>query len=267
MRRLQQLLQTRIIAENDVLYFTFKKNKFTGHVAQGGLIWHCTWQRPGEEARPIFDKAAQLGGQPFVRTFESLTDWTETCIQECLDEYHTRYSSWKRVRHQRTEQTMETLFKHLQRQNLTHPQQRGAAKDNSKTLLLFEQIASQKQHIDALEKGVERWTAWFRQHHPNKMLPVQPIAHHVPQTQSSDAIAQPFVLNSARGQFMVLQRVNEVAPAECVSWLKSMGQSRFKQYMTDCEKQIEFTPMETTIPTSTTSAAAARQFVHEFFSA
>lgn len=266
MRRLQQLLQSRIIAENDVLYFTFKKNKFTGRVAQGGLIWHCTWQKPGEEARSIFDKSAQLGGQPFVRTFESLTDWTETCIQECLDEYHTRYSSWKRVRHQRTEQTMETLFKHLQRQNLAQSHQRNSNKDNGKNLLLFEQIASQKQHIDALEKVNQTWTEWFQKHHPGETLPVQPVAQPVPQSQTTEAVAQPFVLNSEHGQFMVLQRVNEVAPAECVSWLKSMGQSKFKQYIADCEKQIEFTPMETNIPSSATSATAARQFVHAFFS-
>ena len=91
MRRLQQLLQARIIFAADVLYFTFKKHVFTGKIAQGGLIWRCTWQKPGEQAIEIFQARNAIQQQPYVRTFESLTDWTETCIQECLDEYHTRY--------------------------------------------------------------------------------------------------------------------------------------------------------------------------------
>ena len=85
MRRLQQLLQAGIIKEKDVLYFTFKKHIFTGKVGQGGVIGHCTWQKPNEVARSIFDGTRMIQHQPYVRTFESLTDWTETCIQECLD--------------------------------------------------------------------------------------------------------------------------------------------------------------------------------------
>ena len=102
MRRLQRLIQARIVFTDDVLFFTFKKHIFTGKVAQGGLIWNCTWQKPGELPQDIFKHVTGLGQQPYIRTFESLTDWTETCIQECLDEYHTRYSSWKRVRHKST---------------------------------------------------------------------------------------------------------------------------------------------------------------------
>jgi hypothetical protein len=95
MRRLQQLLHARIVDINHALYFTFKKHVFTGKIIQGGLISQCTWQKPGEMPHEIFHHNTGLGQQPYVRTFESLTDWTETCIQECLDEYHTRYSSWK----------------------------------------------------------------------------------------------------------------------------------------------------------------------------
>ena len=38
MRRLQQLLQARIISEKDVLYFTFKKHIFTGKVGRYPVI-------------------------------------------------------------------------------------------------------------------------------------------------------------------------------------------------------------------------------------
>ena len=99
MSRLQRLLQERLVNLEDVLYFTFKKHVFTGHVTNGGVIWNCIWQKPGELPQEIFKHSVSLGQQLYVRTFESLTDWTETCIQECLDEYHTRYSSWKRGRH------------------------------------------------------------------------------------------------------------------------------------------------------------------------
>ena len=266
MRRLQQLLQSRIIIPEDVLYFTFKKHKFTGKVAQGGLIWYCTWQKPGEEARFIFNRTNQLNGQPFIRTFESLTDWTETCIQECLDEYHTRYSSWKRVRHQRSESTMETLFKHLQRQQIIQDNSRGHSnKDSNRNLLLFEQIASQKHHIVTLENKLKLWDEWFKNKFPDEQLPVESTSMQQKISSDTPAVAQPFVLTSERGQFMVLQRVNEVAPAECVSWLKQIGQDKFKQYMSDCESHIKFTPMSTNIPTSNTSPEAARQFVHDFF--
>lgn len=266
MRRLQQLLQSRIIIPEDVLYFTFKKHKFTGRVAQGGLIWHCTWQKPGEDARFIFKRANQLNGQPFVRTFESLTDWTETCIQECLDEYHTRYSSWKRVRHLRSESTMETLFKHLQRQQIIQEQSRGhATKDSNKSLLLFEQIASQKHHISILENKLNSWNKWFTQTYPEQQIPVESISLSNNTNTDTQNVAQPFVLTSEQGQFMVLQRVNEVAPVECISWLKQIGRDKFKEYMTDCETHIKFTPMTTNIPDSTTSPEAARQFVHDFF--
>ena len=51
-------------------------------------------------------------GQPAFRDrpgFTSLTDWSDTCIQECLQEFVTRFSSWKRIRHQPTGTPMFVL--------------------------------------------------------------------------------------------------------------------------------------------------------------
>ena len=67
MRRLQQLLQARIVFADDTLYFTFKKHIFTGKVAQGGLIWQCTWQKPGEMPSDIFKHTVGLGQQPYAK--------------------------------------------------------------------------------------------------------------------------------------------------------------------------------------------------------
>ena len=264
MRRLQQLLQSRIIFTNDVLYFTFKKHIFTGKIAQGGLIWYCTWQKPGEQAHPIFNTRTSIQTQPYVRTFESLTDWTETCIQECLDEYHTRYSSWKRVRHQRTDQPMEVLFKHLQRRQMTSNDSRQP--DNNRSVLLYEQIASQKHQIETLSKHITQWTTWFHKTYPDQQIPVQPIENTPPVAAVSTAAAQPFVLNSDQGQYMVLHRVNEVAPEECISWLKKNGQETFKNMLQNIKQPIIFDPVTNGTDTwEPANKETSKRFLHNFF--
>ena len=261
MRRLQQLLQAQIVYIDDSLYFSFKKHHFTGKVAKGGLIWKCFWQKPGEEALPVFSDPSTIEQQRFIRTFESLTDWTETCIQECLDEYHTRYSSWKRVRHQRTDQPMEVLFKHLQKKQLTK-------ENNSSThILLYEQIAAQTHHIECLKSSLEKWEKWFEQAHPRTKVPVEPVVCQEPVMQeSSPGDIQPFVLTSDTGQYMVLHRVNEVAPPECISWLKKNGPRSFKDMLGQLPEKITFEPpSEEQDDWHSVSEETSKRFVHDFF--
>lgn len=262
MRRLQQLLQSQIVFLNDILYFTFKKNKFTGRVAKGGLIWRCTWQKPGEEPQPVFSSPSTLDQKVFIRTFESLTDWTETCIQECLDEYHTRYSSWKRVRHQRTDQPMEILFKHLQKRQMVKEPNSG------KQILLYEEIASQTHHIEQLVQTLDNWKEWFEQKYPGAELPIQP--NQPEQTLATPSTltpqTQPFVLTSDEGRFMVLHRMNEVAPPECISWLKTNGPTAFDTILKELPKIIQFEPAEQGLDTlNPVSTETSKRFVHNFF--
>tara|TARA_B100000795_G_scaffold98787_1_gene72555 strand:- start:1864 stop:2628 length:765 start_codon:yes stop_codon:yes gene_type:complete len=253
MRRLQQLLQSRIVYVDDVLYFSFKKHIFSGSVVQGGLIWKCTWQKPGEEPKNVFCNPTQIEQQPYIRTFESLTDWTETCIQECLDEYHTRYSSWKRVRHKRTEQPMEVLFKHLQKRQITRES------EQSKQILLYEQLAGQKNYIESLKKTIHEWTTWFENTH--KGIP-NPVEMPVEQTEEREEQAQPFVLTSDNGQYMVLHRVNEVAPPECISWLKENGQNSFEKIL----QSVHFEPAKQGQDTwAPIDEQTSKRFVHNFF--
>tara|TARA_B110000977_G_C11090204_1_gene496481 strand:- start:4827 stop:5606 length:780 start_codon:yes stop_codon:yes gene_type:complete len=258
MRRLQQLLQSRIIFSEDVLYFTFKKNTFFGNITQGGLIWKCQWQKPGANPVPIFQDSSHVDGRPYVRTFESLTDWTETCIQECLDEYHTRYSSWKRVRHQRLDQPMEVLFKHFQRRNLPQAAESSIA--------LHEHVAALQHHLDQSKDCVLKWKKWFTTTYPALPLPVmddKPTNNIA----ATSVEAQPFVLNSDSGQYMVLHRVNEVAPPECVNWLKQNGPTSFKSMLTNMKQKVVFDPptagQDTWAPVDTSTA---KRFVHQFFS-
>ena len=82
---LHKLLAAGLVHRNDELAFHFKGHTFSARLTQGGLLSHCTWN-----SEPVLqDKVA----------FTTLTDWCDTCIQELLDEYVTRFSSWKRVRH------------------------------------------------------------------------------------------------------------------------------------------------------------------------
>jgi len=258
MRRLQRLLQSRIVFNEDILYFSFKKHIFTGKVAQGGLIWKCTWQKPGELAVDIFKHATGLGQQPYIRTFESLTDWTETCIQECLDEYHTRYSSWKRVRHQRTDQPMEVLFKHLQRRAVT------PTTEGNKQILLFEQIASQKGHIDVLTSHIQAWMDWYVVEHPSSRLPVPPLVKEPEPETTEPTAAQSFLLHSDEGQFVVLHRLHEVAPKECISWLKKNGPESFKNRLEGVK--LCFEPVSAGKNTwKPVDKQTSKRFLHSFF--
>lgn len=266
MRRLEQLLQSRIVFTGDILYFTFKKHIFTGQIAQGGLIWHCTWQKPGEQAHDIFQTKTNIHQQPYVRTFESLTDWTETCIQECLDEYHTRYSSWKRVRHQRSDQPMEVLFKHLQRRQMSSSQN---SQDSGRSVLLYEQIAAQQQHIETLKANNEKWVEWFKKEFPGKSIPIDPTdsqAEIQPPRDESVPTAQPFVLTSDTGQYMVLHRLHQVAPKECVSWLKDNGSEAFKGLLEGIKQPVMFEPPSAGTDTwKPVDNETTKRFVHNFF--
>lgn len=259
MRRLQQLIQSRIIFQDDVLYFTFKKNTFCAHVTQGGLIWKCQWQKPGDTPIAIFQNSSTIDGRPYVRTFESLTDWTETCIQECLDEYHTRYSSWKRVRHQRLDQPMEVLFKHFQR--------RGIAPTSETNVALHEQIAALQHHLDVSKDCIAKWKQWFVSTNDTTIpLPVPESQEQPPEMPPTAVEAQPFVLNSDSGQYMVLHRVNEVAPPECVSWLKKNGPGSFQTLLDKIQDSTRFDPVvagdDRWGPVDTMTA---KRFVHQFF--
>ena len=82
---LQRLLANGLVHGNDDISFNFKGHTFSAKIVQGGLIAHCTWNG----AAVLQDKVA----------FTTLTDWADTCIQELVNEYVTRFSSWKRVRH------------------------------------------------------------------------------------------------------------------------------------------------------------------------
>ena len=80
---LQKLLDSNVIFAGDAIQFKFKRHTFGAKICQAGLIGFCTMN----------DKPVEISG------FKTLTDWCDSCIQELVQEYVTRFSSWKRVKH------------------------------------------------------------------------------------------------------------------------------------------------------------------------
>lgn len=220
MRRLQCLLESKLVKEDDVLEFTFKKHVFRGHICEGGFIYRCSWLNTSGVNMTIFE------GQ----TFESLTDWTESCIQEKLKEYHTRYSSWKRVRHRMKQCTMEKLFKEYQRLPEVY-------ETRPKPSLLLEAIAEQKAINYSLNHKLSLWCEWFEKHHPNQTPPVLPEKSPSPIPETPQQVVQPLVFSSEEGQYVILQRLKNTASPECVKWIREMGQEKFKRRLDSIQTQ------------------------------
>ena len=62
---------------------------------------------------------------------------------------------------------------------------------------------------------------------------------------------------------MVLHRMNEVAPPECISWLKQNGSESFKNILGQLPEMIQFEPPSSR---SDDSLDTSKRFVHDFFS-
>ena len=98
---LSDILSKGLIKVGDSVEFTFKDNHFVAKICKGGIISDCKARRAG---MTTYENVLQS-----VISFGSLTAWTESCLQEVLNEYYTRYSSWKRVTHLQTKQSMSEI--------------------------------------------------------------------------------------------------------------------------------------------------------------
>lgn len=98
---IQDMIAKKIVHVGDGIQFTFKGNTFYAKILRGGLIGDCKIRRTYSQEIIVLDR--------FVSAFSSLTAWTEAMLQDVLEEYYTRYSSWKRVTHSSTKRTMSDL--------------------------------------------------------------------------------------------------------------------------------------------------------------
>ncbi len=224
-RRLACILQSQVeLNPNDKIYFTFKKNKFTATVTTAGLIHDVVWEPPTGPAVEVFK----------LRTFESLTDWTETCIQEKLQEYHTRYSAWRRVRHMPTNKPMEALHKEYQRVKLLNTKKMSSQEMQQLITLSQERILYLQKCLEARDDALASWDTWWKENNPETDAPVLPqapveqeVAPAQPQAPAEQEAVQPIVLNSPSGAYITIQRVKAVNP-EAAAHLKSIGMNGFR---------------------------------------
>ena len=98
---IQDMIEKKIVNVGDGIQFTFKGNTFYAKILRGGLIGDCRMSKTYSKEVVLLDR--------FVSAFSSLTAWTEAMLQDVLEEYYTRYSSWKRVTHSSTKRTMSDL--------------------------------------------------------------------------------------------------------------------------------------------------------------
>jgi len=100
---MESLLQLGLVSLNDEIKFTFKRNVIIGAVGYGGHILNTVILRQdGTKVMTLF-----------TRTYPSLTAWSEACLREGLLEENTRYASWKRVIHTKSQRTLQNLRSQL----------------------------------------------------------------------------------------------------------------------------------------------------------
>ena len=109
------ILKCNMINVGDSIQFTFKNHYFKAKIIRGGLISDCT------VFKPCLKKVENILVQH--SSFSSLTSWTEACLQEVLEEYFTRYSSWKRVYHIESGRTLGELRDRCKLLNATFKEQ------------------------------------------------------------------------------------------------------------------------------------------------
>ena len=224
-RRLVNLVDSQgLLQSNDKIYFTFKQNKFSAIIKSSGLISDTTWKQPNSIEKKIF----------ITRSFESLTDWTETCIQEKLDEYHTRYSAWRRVRHARSGRPMEQIYKEYNRNKLLKSVKKLSVNEYQQLVSLNqEKILYLEKIVEQLNETQDKWSQWFKENHPNEQPPVQTIKEEKKyeeeqQEKKYEETVQPIVLDSPSGTYLVIQRMKETAPNTMTS-IQTLGLNGFRK--------------------------------------
>lgn len=131
----------------DTLEFTFKSNVFKAQLFTGGILGYCTWN-----GTPVFNDRSG---------FQSLTDWSDTCIQECLSEFVTRFSSWKRIRHEKTGLPMHMLrarlweMKPSGRASTSAVTEEDLMAERKKVLFLSQKVASLEYKLAAASKDTQ----------------------------------------------------------------------------------------------------------------
>lgn len=234
-RRLVKLLAFGTLSVNDVLRFDFKSNIFSATITEGGVLHKCHWKNPQGLLLTV------LKG----KTFMSLSDWTECCIQEILHEFSTRYSSWKRVYHTKSGKTLDELWKLYNEKKLSDIKKPSIDQLRQINDRLMERLAKANEKIEDL-------------------------------TSSSEGAVRPIIMDSPHGTYMVLQRMIQTDHPH-LQHLKENGLSDFRKHLTEFSKHPSLPPVEDgsmceshawfeeAKKTSPQDSLSVAKFVHDFF--
>lgn len=160
-KHLSDLIHNDFIHAGDIIFFTFKKNTFYGTITEHGFI-----HRTKHKQESIFG----------TNCFDTLTRWTETCLQERLQEYNTRYSAWRRVKHHRTGMSLENIHnKMVQKQLISQRHIEGARLQQLVRLQQMETCELKTQLQDA-HQALDKWHDWWRNHSGNTPPPVMLVS-------------------------------------------------------------------------------------------
>lgn len=94
---------------SDMLYFEFKNYTFYCRISDGGLLYDCYYKEASGTKKSCFEDYAG---------FDSLTHWSDMCVQDICGEYVTRFSAWKRVRLSKTNQVLGEIRDNYRRKKV-----------------------------------------------------------------------------------------------------------------------------------------------------
>ena len=167
---LTDMLHHKLVSENDTVFFTFKGNHFTAKILRGGLIGECDMTSCGKTM-------VILKG---VTAFTSLTAWTEACLQDVLEEYYTRYSSWKRVNHKESKRSMGDLRDKCKLLSKKRKREDELPELYKEVYRLQQTIVDMKKHIECWEGGN---TPSPKDWEVTSIKPTQPVSHRKTEAQ------------------------------------------------------------------------------------
>lgn len=140
---LVDMISHKLVAVGDTVFFTFKNTYFSAKILAGGLIGECYMNRNGRLERILTS----------VTAFGSLTAWTEAALQDVLEEYYTRYSSWKRVSHKESKRSMGELREQCKLLSKKRKREDETVELYKEIYRLQQTIVDMKQHIELWESG------------------------------------------------------------------------------------------------------------------
>ena len=200
-RRLALLVEHGLVCIKDEIRFDFKHNTFSAVVAEGGILHKCKWKN----SRGLL--LTVLPG----RTFLTLSEWTESCIQGILKEFSTRYSSWKRVFHSTSGKDLDSLWKVCNEKRLSKIKRPTMSQLRQINQRLLEKLAQANEEIDKL-KAAEKKEAEVEKEKAEQPPP--------PQT----------VLDSPYGTYMIIQRMMETK-SPILESVQAQGLDKFRKHL------------------------------------